>query len=560
MPGSPDLMEGLKGLDDSFEGYERRWMYYAGDLPEKFASERLRVLISKTAKDYRFRLSRIPVESLANRLGINSVTSSAGDGVNRIIEEIRQANDMDLMEPAIHERTLVFGDAYLFVWPVTAEDEIGARAPADSDAVEAGVELAYQSPFMCRAIYEHEDGRRIKFVVRRWQEKVPLGERWRAEVWYADRVEMWRTNPGSKGVSPEEWFPYAEDAFGEEIPANFDNWPEVHDFGEIPFKHARTDLPYGRSELEDFIGPQNILTKAISTQATGIESHGWPERYRIADDKAILEQAGDVVPWGDREDAYSRTATPEQVSGRRSGPGTEHTFHGTKAVGEFTPPDIGNLSDPMEQWVRFGAAASSTPYGEFDPRFGANMSGVAWDRSERPLRAKEADRKRFLLRFWREVYTLALAFRGVRDPGDITVNWAPPAVISDPEWWTTATVRRDHGVPQKTILLEANYTIEDIETWEKEQDESLMLDEKIDRLMRLGDALQKLGAGATLLGVPSERVASLVEVILSEAGSPGRLTLEEKEPVIEEAGNEQANGSAPADNPGRVLGSAGNDG
>lgn len=562
MPGSSDLMEGLKGLDDSIEAYERRWMYYAGDLPEKFASERLKTLIQKTAKDYRFRLSRIPVESLANRLGINSITSSAGEAVNKIIEEIRQANDMDLIEPALHERTLVFGDAYLFVWPVVAEEMLNADSPADVESVDAGVELAYQSPLSCRAVYAHEDGRRVKFVVRRWKEKVAIGDRWRAEVWYADRVEAWRTDPGGSGTSPEEWFPYAEDAFGDEIPASGDNWPEDHDFGEIPFKHARTDLPYGRSELEDFIGPQNIVTKAISTQASGIESHGWRERYKIADDKAVLEQAGDIVPWNDAADAYSRKVTPEQVSGRRTGPGTEHTFHGTKAVGEFEAPDIGAMSEPIEQWVRLGAAASSTPYGEFDPRFGANMSGVAWDRSERPLRAKEADRKRFLLRFWREVYALALLFRGVRDPGDITVNWAPPAVISDPEWWNTATIRREHGVPQETILLEANYTAEDIEAWRKEQDESLLLDEKIDRLARLGDAIQKLGAGATLLGVPPERIAKLLESVLGEAGSPGKLTLEEKEPLeLEEAPeDEQENGKPAPDNSGRVAGPPGNAG
>ncbi len=559
MPGSPDLMEGLQGLDDSAEGYERRWMYYAGDLPEKFASERLKALIQKTAKDYRFRLARIPVESLANRLGINSITSSAGESVNRVIEEIRQANDMDLIEPALHERALVFGDAYIFVWPVVADEMLNADAPADVESVEAGVELAYQSPLSCRAVYAHEDGRRVKFVIRRWKEAVALGDRWRAEVWYADRVEAWRTDPGGKGTSPEEWFPYAEDAFGDEIPADGFNWPEAHDFGEIPFKHARTDLPYGRSELEDFIGPQNILTKAISTQASGIESHGWRERYRIADDKVLLEQAGDIVPWNDAAEAYSRKTTPEEVSGRRSGPGVEHLFHGTKAVGEFDAPDIDAMSNPIEQWVRLGAAASSTPYGEFDPRFGANMSGVAWDRSERPLRAKEQDRKRFLLRFWREVYALALLFRGIRDAGDITVNWAPPAVISDPDWWSTATIRREHGVPQETILLEANYLPEDIEAWRKQQDESLLLDEKIDRLARLGDAIQKLGAGATLLGVPPERIAALLESVLGEAGSPGKLTLEEKEPLELEPGDEddEANGNPASGNPESVPGSPG---
>ena len=548
MPGSSDLMEGLRALEDAIPHYEKRWTYYAGDLPEKFASKRIDTLISGTAKDYRFRLARIPVESLANRLGINSIVSSAGEAVNKMIEEMRQANDMDLIEPALHERTLVFGDAYLFVWPLTADEMLNVDSPADVEAVVSGVELAYQSPLACRAMYDHEDGRRMRYVVRRWQEKVALGDRWRAEVWYWDRVESFKTDPGAKGLQAEEWFPYAEDNFGEEVPVDDSNWPELHDFGEIPFKHARTDLPYGRSELEDFIGPQNILTKAISTQSTGIESHGWPERYRIADDKAILDQAGDVVPWGDKEDAYSRALTPEQVSGRRMGPGTEHTFHGTKAVGEFPGPDIGKMESPIEQWVRLGAAASSTPYSEFDPRFGANMSGVAWDRAERPLRAKEADRKRFLLRFWREVYGLALLFRGIRDPGDITVNWAPPAVISDPDWWNTATVRRDHGVPQRTILLEANYTAEEVEAWEKSQDDALLLDEKIDRLARMGDALQKLGAGATLLGIPATSITPLIEVILGEAGAPGKLVLEKPEPVIEEAEDEEDGGEGSAGN------------
>jgi hypothetical protein len=40
--------------------------------------------------------------------------------------------------------------------------------------------------------------------------------------------------------------------------------------------------------------------------------------------------------------------------------------------------------------------------------------------------------------------------------------------------------------------------------------------------------MQTLGAGAQLLGVPPERIASLVETLLGEAGSPGKLTLEEK--------------------------------
>lgn len=536
MSGSPDLMEGLAELDEHAGHYAELLRYHSGDLPERFASERIRTLIEKSAQDYRFRLSRVPIESLANRVGISSITSSRGDAVNKRIEEIRQANDMELQEPFIHERMFIFGDAYLLVWPIMPEEMLDADSPKDADTVAVGVEFAYQSPLSCRTIYDAEDGRNARFNIRRWKEVDAFGQKiWRAEVWYWDRLESWVTLPDRKGTDKEDWIEYSEDSDGRSVPANADNWPEPHDFGEIPIKHARSDLPHGRSEIEDFMGAQNILTKATATQSSGIEQHGWRERYRIADDKAILDQASDVVPWGD--DADARRATTEglldtPVSGRRSGPGTEQTFHGTKGVGEFSATDLGSFEAPIDQWIRLGAAASGTPLSEFDPRFGANMSGVAWDRAERPMKKKEADRKRFLLRFWREAYGLALMFVGVRDYGDLTVNWSPPEVINDPDWWATATLRRDHGVPQKTILLEANYTAEDIETWEDEKDDDAeTLDRAITRLSLLGDAMQKLGAGATLLGVPPDRIASLVEKLLSEAGSPGKLVLEEKEPL-----------------------------
>jgi hypothetical protein len=413
------------------------------------------------------------------------------------------------------------------VWPIEDEDE---ERPADAETVSSGVELSYQSPMSCRAMYDAEDGRHVRYVIRRWKESSALGDVWRAEVWYLDRLESFVSNPGSKGLDINEWNPYAEDEFSDQIPAiPGQNWPEPHDFGMIPIIHARTDLPYGRSELEDFAGAQNAVTKATATQATSIESHGWRERYRIADDKAILEQARDAVPWEDDADSSPSALTP--VSGRRSGPGTEQLYHGTKAVGEFAAPDIAAMIDPIDAWIRWGAAASSTPLGEFDPRFGANMSGVAWDRAERPLRAKEADRKRFLLRFWREVYGLALVMVGVNDFGEIEIQWSPPEVINDPEWWATANIRRTFGVPERVILAEANYTVEQLAEWEENQDEGLLLDSRIARIAALGSAMQTLGAGATLLGIPPERTAKLIEDLLGDAGSPGRLILEEKEPL-----------------------------
>jgi len=555
-------MEGMAGLDQFTSTYSRRWSYFAGELPERFASERIRTLIERSASAYRFRLSRIPVEALANRISIASVTSSIGDRVSARIEEIRQANDMELQEPFVHERLFVYGDAYLFVWPVDEGEATIARdgervdvAP-DADTLAAGIELAYQSPLSCRAFYDAEDGRRVRYVIRRWRESWPLGKVWRVEVWYTDRLESWVSQPDSKGTDPEDWLPYAEDATGVSVPATSLNWPEPHDFGEIPIKHARTDLPYGNSVLEDFIGPQNLITKATATQASNIESHGWRERYTLADDAAVLDQARDAVNWDDSADAPSVLEGVTPVSGRRRGPGVEHHFTGTKAVGEFSAPDLSAMIEPMEQWVRFGASASSTPYAEFDPRFGASMSGIARQRADAPMRAKEKTHKRFLLRFWREVWECALRMDNIADPGEITVNWSPPEVIADPDWWSVATIRREHGVPQRKILEEANYTPEDLDEWEKDQKDSLLVDARIDRLVRLGEAMQTLGAGSALLGIPSDRIAKLVESILGDAGSPGALVLEDATPpppVVVDPNAPPVNPNQPLNQPGKAL-------
>ena len=256
----------------------------------------------------------------------------------------------------------------------------------------------------------------------------------------------------------------------------------------------------------------------------------------------VLEGARDAVNWDD--DADARKANRPNISGRRAGAGMEHLFHGTKAVGEFSAVDLGAFENPMEQWIRLGSIASDTPLYEFDPRTGAQMSGIARKRADLPMKMREKRAKRFLTRFWREVYGLALTLSDM-DAGELTISWEPPAVEDDPEWWAVASVRRDHGVPQRTILEEANYTPEQIEEWEDEQDEALLLDGKILRLQKLGEALQALGAGATLLRLDEARVAELVNAVLGEAGSPGSVgsLIKEPEPVVEvERGGEDGEG------------------
>jgi hypothetical protein len=537
--GSKDLIEGFKALEEARREYERAAAYYEGPIPEHFANEAIRRLVEDSGQGYRFRLVKVPVNAMKNRLRISSV-SGGSEQVDAAIQAIRDANDMEIQEAHITERMLVYGDAYALVWPVD-QDEPGEAldaedvdAPPDEELRDLGVEISYQSPLNTRAIYDAEDGRRIRFIIRRWKERNPLGEQWRAEIWYLDRMESWISKPSAKGLDPEEWDAYAEDAAGRPVAVTPDNWPQPHDWEEFPIKHARTGLPYGRPEHADGYGPQDAITKAVITGVADIEEHGWPERARIADDAKVLEAGRDAVRWED--DTKAPASRQEEISARRRGPGREHIYTGTREVIQFPAPDPQVLMGPVDQWVRMMATVTETPFWEFDPATGAQLSGVAREKADAPMRAKEKDRKAYLLRFWREVYGLALRMAGGPEPTEpITVNWAPPDVVNDPDWWTTANVRSALGVPTAQILQEANYLPEEITAWMDEQGEEATLDQRIARLAALGDALQKVGAGASLLGIEAE-AGPLISRILGEAGGktlPPNWEPPEPEPVVD---------------------------
>jgi hypothetical protein len=488
--------------------------------------------VEQAGQTYQFRLAAKPVSVMAKRCRVSNVTSET-DAVTTRLEEIREANQMELYEPLIIRKAFIFGDSYALVWPVESdedEDQVDGET-TDVAAPEpmrtAGVEISYQSPLNCRVVYDSEDGRRPRFAIRRWEEKSPVGVRWwRAEVFYADRLEPWITTEGTKGGNAEDWVPYTEDVDedGRVVRTVAEvgvNWPLEHDWEEIPIKHARTDLPYGTPVHEAAYGPQDAITKAITTQVTvDIEAHGWRERWRLLDDQRLLENGREPVNWGDSStpDAPDARTGPEP-SGRRRGSGVEHIYPGTRMVGEYTAPDPGDLIKPIDQWVKLMSVVTETPLDELDPT--VQMSGVSREKADAPLRAKERDAKQYLEGFWTEVYSLAARMTGINEPGVISIHWAPPDVEMGTEWWTTAQVRMNMGVPVRQILAEANYTPEQADAWLDAQGEEMALQQRIATLERLGAAIQTLGVGVQLGVLAQPTVDKLVQRITGEMESTG---------------------------------------
>lgn len=529
MTASADLMEGWKALEAATDEYLEALAYYRGTAAERFANQRIRDMVERTGQGYHFRLAAIPVKVMAKRCRIATVASDS-DAVTKLLNQIREANQAQQYERLIIKKTFTYGDAFVLVWPVGQEeadlvqrDGETVDVAAEEELAQAGVEISFQSPLHCRVIYDGEDGRRPRFAIRRWCETSPLGEgqdRWRAEVFYGDRLEAYITRAGAKGNDPADWTEYAEDDQGNEVPADEGvNWPQPYDWAELPIKHVRTDMPYGEPAHAAAYGPQDAITKAITTQVVvDIEAHGWPERYRLLDDQRILEQAQDQVNWGDNTLAPAADATVPTTTARRRGSGMEHTYAGTKAVGEYAQPDPGLLIAPIDQWTRLMSVVTETPLYELDQT--AQVSGVAKEKADGPLRAKERDAKIYLEAAFRDIYSLAVRMAGVADPGTISIHWVPPDVTMDAEWWATAQIRRDNGIPARQILEEANYLPEQVSRWLDQQGEEMALLQRIQLLERLGAAVQTLGVGVQLGVLDQPTVDGLVNRIVGEMKAP----------------------------------------
>jgi len=453
LTGLHELTAGLAALDDALPDYEEAERYYEGHVAEVFSSARIRRAIARTGQRYRFRLAKTPVRVLADRVKVAGVTVAGDQATTGLLAEIREANGMDVVEPETLLRCFEYGDAYAIVWPY--DDEPGSD---DDPLAGVGVEISYNSPKCVRVVYDERNPRRKAFAVKRWPERDPLGRLvWRVDVFFRDRVERW--------VS-EDHQPEATTGQGVWLPYDWDGQDPVLDnpYGQIPVFHFRTAMPYGTPAHADAYGPQDAINKLLITQLTTTDGHGWPQRYRLTDKGAELDNAGDDPDWDDDDDGPGVSTLGGVSSSLRSGPGTVQDFTGTRAVGQFDAADPKVFLDPTDLYVRLMAQVTGTPFHYFDPT-GDQPSGESLKTANAPLDASADRMQTILAHEFAAMYRFALRVAGAAVDKPVEIAWAPPDVVTDKDWWETAQLKKSMGVPPRQILAEANYTAEQLDAW-----------------------------------------------------------------------------------------------
>src|SRR5215204_4293077 len=220
-----ELVSGYAEMEEAQPAYDEAEMFYRGSKSEEFTSPKVERLIGKTGEKYRFPLVGSAVDVLESRCQVVRVSAPGDADITSWIEEVAEANRLEIYYPDLIKKAFKHGDSYLMVW----EDQVAPDETASDDHVqEVGVQWTVHDARLVRVFYDPEDERVKTHAIKRW--KITLeGEdnpRTRADVWYPDRVERWVTKLNSQPGDASGWEGYDRDGQKPELP---------NPHGEIPF-------------------------------------------------------------------------------------------------------------------------------------------------------------------------------------------------------------------------------------------------------------------------------------------------------------------------------------
>lgn len=438
-----DLSRAVHEISKHAPNYQLAEDYYWGKVGELFTSPAVRRALRGQVGGFDVNLARRPVDAVLDRMKIVSVPVANDDGATRLlVDQVWTPNRLGRYSKQIHWAALVYGDAYLIVWP-------------NEDAT--AVDVHYNSPVNTRVFYDEEDPRRKRYAAKMWRATTSSGqERTRVNLYYADRVERYISKSDATPERDEDFEAFTTD------PA--DAWPIENPFGELPVFHFRTSEPYGHPEHEGAYGPQNAITKLSATQMATIDFQGFPQRYAL-----MTEGADDLIDWGDDDVEGSSAVEPgSRDSSLTAAPGELWKLPGASKVGQFDPANVDAFLKPIGLYTRLMASATATPLRFFDPA-GQIPSGEALRADEAPLASRITDREDDFTEVWSEALVFALGLLGVKAT-TVDVKWAPVQFVNDEEGWKTIVLKLGAGVPFDQVMTEAGYASDLVAQWAVQRD------------------------------------------------------------------------------------------
>lgn len=500
-----DLSLALKEMHVAAAQYEKADLYYRGEVPEVFASVRLRRALKRHGMSFQLNFGKTPVDAVAERLEISSVTAGDAEDLTSSISDMWDYNFMELEAPNVHQKALKFGDYYVFVWP--NEDD------------PTKIDIFPQDPRTVRAFYDPSNPRKPLFTAKRWQISAPSEEQlqFRIDLYYPDRIVQWISRKGTKGNKEEDFEPYSGPDDSTHI--------IVNPFGRIPIVHFKTGADqYGIPEHKGFWSVTDAIHKLVLAHLAGVDYQSFPQRYAIAaedsdsSEPSALDEGLFDINMEEQGITYNMGA--EAAGQFRSDPGSVWWMTGVKSVGQFDTSDPTVFMAPIEFYLKAGAQITSTPLHYFDVQ-GDTPSGESLRAAEAPFIKKVRTRQTAFGASWKRVFELALLMSD-HPNAKIDIRWMPAASTDDQGTWEVALAKQKAGVPVNQTLLEGGYTAPQIEAWREAGQADLP--QQLSLVNQLGNALVGMAQAVKVNALTAQQANDfLIPVMNAILDDPKRL-------------------------------------
>lgn len=447
-----DLIKASEEIDEAAVGYLQAAKYYDGDDQAKFLSDVYRDFLSGEDFEGTLNYAKIPVDAVADRLQLLSITGPT-DEISDKIAEIMDANKMRLRFGQFLLDTLKYGDNYMSVWP----EEDASSEPEDIDEPVQEVDqeevplnhkakMLFADPVTTRAFYD--DGGELMFVARKWLQKDANGkEICRVNLNYKDRIEKywWLAKEKAGAKKAQEWFDEGQT-----------EWPLENPFGEIPFFHYSTSFPYGEPEHKQLYDVQDAMNKIFQIHIGAIEALGFPTVYALMDETSA---AGTSDFEYDPIDSTSDSGI-DDVNQLKNKPGEVWALR-AKSVGQLKPAGSSDFLSSLKEYKEISSELTSLPARLFTSTDGQHPGADAQNAADAVLNQRVIDRAEVLSETLKHMicFTLRMAFGIEVDAKQISIVWKPQKKEVDSNSITLLEFKMDRlFFTPRRIMTEMGYT------------------------------------------------------------------------------------------------------
>jgi hypothetical protein len=355
--------------------------------------------------------------------------------------------ELSVVADEIHDEALINGDGYLIVWP----DDDGDAAFYANDATEVA------------ARYDIERKDRINVAAKLWRE----GNYWRLTLYYADRIEKYRTRTADKSGAP----PISARTFEKFQAPEDGGWPVVNPYGIVPVFHFPVGGKIGGagiSEIRDVIPIQDALNKALADTIVAQEFGAYVQRWATGVEKRVRfdpEKQIEVEEEADAEVGIQRILTAASEGAR---------------FGQFTPTDLGKFIDLINAHFAIVGKLKGIPPHYFFQITGHYPSGEAQRTAEgRIVKRVERLQRRFGA-IWARAIAFGLLVNKLGDGKPVyRSQWRTAEPRAESEMATNFKTATDAGMPMeiaaKTFLAMPQEEIDTMMTAKDAADRQAMI-------------------------------------------------------------------------------------